>query len=226
MNAVGSVPVYFPYRARDQLSGLKPILVARLLPPRRRRPRSRTCARAHLEYYIDGKWVRTPARRPTSTASPASRTSSRSSGASRSNATLDDPMIAPDLADKVIPNLTADTGFDRGRVQPARAGVHRAVRGRAAARRSRPCRGSGATRPARSSSVKQPEADAVLAVLRGQAPIPTTHDRAAPTRAGSGTTARRPACAVPTSGCRVLNGSGVQGAAGQHLAGAHGRRAS
>ena len=30
------------------------------------------------------------------------------------NATLDDPMIAPDLADKVIPRLIADTGFDRG----------------------------------------------------------------------------------------------------------------
>ena len=27
--------------------------------------------------------------------------------------TIDDPMIAPDIADEVIPNLTADQAFDR-----------------------------------------------------------------------------------------------------------------
>ena len=58
---------------------------------------------------------------------------------------------------------------------------------------------------------KQPEADAVLAVLRGEAPIPTTTTAPPDTTSGGGSTP-----AVRPVDVRVLvrNGSGVQGAAG------------
>ena len=42
----------------------------------------------------------------------------------------DDPSIAPDLADHLIPQLTADQSFDRAVVQRAGAGVHGPLRGR------------------------------------------------------------------------------------------------
>ena len=72
-------------------------------------------------------------------------------------------------------------------------------------------------------TVKQPEADAVLAVLRGQAPIPTTTTAAPGGEAGSGSGGTT-APSVKPSDVRVLvrNGSGVQNAAGntsQALAG-------
>ena len=67
--------------------------------------------------------------------------------------------------------------------------------------------------------VKQPEADAVLAVLRGEAPIPTTTTAPADGGSGSGTSA--PAAVRPSDvRVKVLNGSGVQGAAGNTVAGA------
>ena len=73
-----------------------------------------------------GGW--TPAAGPTSTASSASRTSSSGSDASRCAARTDDPSIAPDLADHLIPNLTADQSFDRECVQRAGPRVHGALR--------------------------------------------------------------------------------------------------
>ena len=87
-------------------------------------------------------------------------------------------MIAPDLADKMIPNLTADTAFDR----PAFNQLVQAFLG------LRDSSGGPTfeTLPWKMGDsvgsflvVKQPEADAVLAVLRGQAPIPTTTTAAA-----------------------------------------------
>ena len=55
VNAVGSVPVYFPYPARDQLSGLGPTPAAGCYhldgAPALAYVRSR-----HLEYFIDGRW--------------------------------------------------------------------------------------------------------------------------------------------------------------------------
>ena len=83
VNAVGSVPVYFPYPARDQLSGLGPTWVGGCYqldgPNALAYVRSR-----YLEYKINGVW-QNASPEPTSTAFSASRTSSRSSAASPSS---------------------------------------------------------------------------------------------------------------------------------------------
>ena len=121
-------------------------------------------------------------------------------------------MIAPDLADKVIPNLTADTGFDRGafnQLVQAFMGLSDADGGPTF--ETLPWeRGNSA---GSYLELKQPEADAVLAVLRGQAPIPTTTTAPADSGSGSGTTA--PAVrAVRRAGARCSTAPGVQNAAG------------
>jgi LCP family protein required for cell wall assembly len=212
VNAVGSVPVYFPYPARDQLSGLGPTPVAGCYhldgAPALAYVRSR-----HLEYLENGKWVDAS---PQADIDRIARQQDfiKKLGSIAVSKAVDDPMIAPDLADKMIPNLTADTGFDR----PAFNQLVRAFLGLS--------EGSGGptfeTLPwVRGDSagsflkVKEPEADAVLAVLRGQAPIPTT-TTAPPADTGSGAgSGGTTAPSVRPSDLRVLvrNGSGVQGAA-------------
>ena len=82
VNAVGSVPVYFPYQARDELSGLKQRLRSRAATTSTGPRRSPTSVPGTSSTRSTASGS-TPARRPTSTASTASRTSSRSSGASR-----------------------------------------------------------------------------------------------------------------------------------------------
>ena len=209
VNAVGSVPVYFPYPARDELSGLGPTLVggcyhldgaAALAYVRSR----------HLEYFENGKW------RDASPQADIDRITRQQDfikklGRIAVSRTVDDPMLAPDLADKMIPNLTADTGFDRAAFNQ----LVRAFLGLSEGNGGPTFETLPWERGDSSGSflkVKQPEADAVLAVLRGQAPIPTT-TTAAPADGGSGGTA---APAVKPSDVRVLvrNASGVQNAAG------------
>ncbi len=211
VNAVGSVPVYFPYPARDELSGLGPTPVGGCYhldgAPALAYVRSR-----HLEYFIDGKW------RDASPQADIDRIQRQQDfikklGGIAVTRTVDDPMIAPDLADKVIPNLTADSGFDRAAFNQ----LVRAFLGLS--------EGNGGptfeTLPWEMGDsvgsflkVKEPEADAVLAVLRGQAPIPTT-TTAAPADGGSGSGGTA-APSVKPSDVRVLvrNASGVQNAAG------------
>jgi LytR cell envelope-related transcriptional attenuator len=221
VNAVGSVPVYFPYPARDQLSGLGPTLAGGCYhldgAPALAYVRSR-----HLEYFIDGKW------RDASPQADIDRIARQQDfikklGRIAVAKAVNDPMITPDLADKMIPNLTADTAFDR----PAFNQLVQAFLGLS--------NSSGGptfeTLPWKMGDsvgsflvVKQPDADAVLAVLRGTAPIPTT-TTAPPTAGGSGSgSTGTTAPSVQASDVRVLvrNGSGVQNAAGntsQALAG-------
>jgi LCP family protein required for cell wall assembly len=222
VNAVGSVPVYFPYPARDQLSGLGPTPAGGCYhldgAPALAYVRSR-----HLEYFIDGRW------RDASPQADIDRIARQQDfikklGRIAVAKAVDDPMIAPDLADKMIPNLTADTAFDR----PAFNQLVQAFLG------LRDSSGGGPTfetLPWKMGDsvgsflvVKQPDADAVLAVLRGTAPIPTT-TTAPPTAGGSGSgSSGTTAPSVKASDVRVLvrNGSGVQNAAGntsQALAG-------
>jgi LCP family protein required for cell wall assembly len=223
VNAVGSVPVYFPYPARDQLSGLGPTLAGGCYhldgAPALAYVRSR-----HLEYFIDGKW------RDASPQADIDRIARQQDfikklGRIAVAKAVDDPTIAPDLADKMIPNLTADTAFDR----PAFNQLVQAFLGLRDSTSGGP---TFQTLPWTMGDsvgsflvVKQPEADAVLAVLRGTAPIPTT-TTAAPATGGSGSSgsAGTTAASVKASDVRVLvrNGSGVQNAAGntsQALAG-------
>ena len=215
VNAVGSVPVYFPHPVRDQYSGLGPTLVAGCYhldgAPSLAYVRSR-----HLEYLIDGKWVDASGR------SDIDRIQRQQDfikklGGIAVRSTLDDPLIAPDLADKMIPHLTADPGFDRAAFNQ----LVQAFIGLSG--------GSGGptfqTLPWELGNtsgsfllVKEPEADAMLAVLRGEAPIPAPTTAPA-TSAGTGPTTA-PSVRPVDVRVKVLNASGVKNAAGdtsQHL---------
>ena len=152
--------------------------------------------------------------RPTSTASSASRTSSRSSGGSRCERTLDDPLIAPDIADELLPNLNADTAFDRAR-STSSSGVHGARLGRRRrACSSRPCRGTTPATPRRAVGPAREAArgrrGARPAAGRGAvaARPPTTDRRRRPRQ-------RRRRVRPVDVRVQVLNGSGVDGAAGR-----------
>jgi LCP family protein required for cell wall assembly len=217
VNAVGSVPVYFPYPVRDQYSGLGPTWVAGCYhldgPPSLAYVRSR-----HLEYKINGKWV------DASGLADIDRIARqqdfiRKLGTIAVQRATDDPSIAPDLANDMIPNLTADSSFDRSAFNL----LVRSFMGLADGNGNGPI---FATLPWKEGDSvgsylleKEPEADSVLAVLRGQAPIPTTTTAPAAgdtSGSGSGGTSATTAPSVrPTDvSVKVLNASGVQGAAG------------
>ncbi|HXY92232.1 MAG TPA: LCP family protein [Acidimicrobiia bacterium] len=123
---------------------------------------------------------------------------------------LKDPTIAPDIVDAVVPNLHADRGFDRSALNA----LVNAFRGLASGDQSLQFQTLPWTGPATRGGgqsvvlVKRPEADAVLARLRGDVvtePAPTT------TAAPAAATPIRPSDVR----VRVLNASGVTGAAGE-----------
>jgi LCP family protein required for cell wall assembly len=125
---------------------------------------------------------------------------------------LNDPMIVPDLVDALLPNLHADTGFDRPAFNElVRAFLGLANGGPGLEFETLPWEDPG--RPVGGQSVllvKKPEADAVFARLRGEIvtpPAPQTSE--AP--AASGQAPVRPSDVR----VRVLNGTGVTGAAGR-----------
>ncbi len=212
VNAVGSVPVWIPFQMRDQLSGLEPFMYgpgcyhldgATALAYVRAR---------HLEEYKDGRWVDASGRSDLDRIERQQDFIKRLGRIAVTRAT-DDPSIAPDLADQLIPNLTADQAFDRDSFNE----LVRAFMGLSDGTNGGPI---FETLPwdmgdsAGSYLVeKQPEADAVLAVLRGEAPIPTT-TTAPPANTGGSGGGTTPAVRPVDVRVQVLNGSGVQGAAG------------
>jgi LCP family protein required for cell wall assembly len=122
---------------------------------------------------------------------------------------LADPQIVPDLVDALLPNLHADATFDR----PAFNELVRAFLGLASG-------GPGLEfetlpyedpqRPIGGQSVllvKQPEADAVFARLRGEVVLP-------PESPPEEASVEQPAIRPSDVRVQVLNGSGVTGAAG------------
>ncbi len=209
VNAVGSVPVYFPYPARDELSGLTNVWVGGCYHldggPALAYVRSR-----YLEYKIDGVWQNAS---PQADIDRINRQQDfiKKLGRIAVERTLDDPTIAPDLADKMIPNLTTDSSFDRAAFnQLVQAFIGLSGTSGGPTFETLPWeRGNSA---GSFLVVKEPEADAVIAVLKGQAPIPTTTTAAPVTDGTAGTT---PAAArLVDVRVQVLNASGVQGAAG------------
>ena len=212
VNAVGSVPVWIPQQMRDQLSGLQPF------------PYGPGCyhldgatslayVRArHLEYYENGEWVDASGRSDIDRIARQQDFIKRLGRIAVQKAT-DDPTIAPEIADHLIPNLTADQSFDRGSFNE----LVRAFMGLSEGTDSGPVFETlpwdRATRSGQDVLVeKQPEADSVLAVLRGEAPIPTTTTAAPATTSGGG--GSTPAVRPVDVRVVVRNGSGVQGAAG------------
>ena len=131
--------------------------------------------------------------------------------------TLDDPLIAPDIVDALLPNLHADTAFDRSALNELVRAFMGLTSGDGAGLQFETLPWYDPGKPVGGQSVvlaKQPEADAMLAQLRGEAPPPEPTTTVAP--AGQATALRPSDVRV-----RVLNGSGVNGAAataGQALA--------
>jgi LCP family protein required for cell wall assembly len=210
VNAVGSVPVWIPQQMRDQVSGLKPFMYGPGCyyldgPTALAYVRSR-----YPEYYENGKWVDASGRADLDRIERQQDFIKRLGRVAVRKAT-DDPTIAPDLADNLIPNLTADQGFDRDAFNE----LVRAFMGLSEGTDAGPIFETLPWEARNGGSYlveKQPEADAVLAVLRGEAPIPTT------TTAGPGTTngggGATPAVRPVDVRVLVRNGSGQNGAAG------------
>ncbi len=211
VNAVGSVPVWIPEQMRDQLSGLQPF------------PYGPGCyhldgatslayVRArHLEYYENGRWVDASGRADIDRIQRQQDFIKRLGRIAVQKAT-DDPTIAPELADNLIPNLTADRSFDRSAFNE----LVRAFMGLSDGTGGGPIFETLPWNMGDSAGSylveKQPEADAVLAVLRGEAPIPTT--TTAPPASTNGGGSAAPAVRPVDVRVLVRNGSGVNGAAG------------
>jgi LCP family protein required for cell wall assembly len=122
---------------------------------------------------------------------------------------LDDPFVAPDIVDALLPNLHADANFDRTAMNAlVRAFMGLATNGNGLTFETLPWDGP-ATRDSQSVVlVKYPDADDVFARLRGDAAPPPPTTTAAPSAA--------PAKVRPGDvSVQVLNASGVNGAAGK-----------
>jgi LCP family protein required for cell wall assembly len=216
VNAVGSVPVYFPYPARDQLSGLGPTWVGGCYqldgPNALAYVRSR-----YLEYKINGVWQNAS---PRADIDRIQRQQDfiKKLGRIAVQHALDDPLLARNLADQMIPNLAVDPGFDRtafNQLVEAFVGLSGETGGPTF--ETLPWEMGNST--GSYLLVKQPEADAMLAILRGQAPIPTTTTAPASGSSsgtsGSGSTSAEVGSVRPSDvRVKVLNASGVKNAAG------------
>ena len=119
----------------------------------------------------------------------------------------DDPSIAPELADNLIPNLTADHAFDRDSFNELVRSFMGLTDGTGGGPIFETLPWNMGDSAGSYLTLKEPEADAVLAVLRGQASIPTTTTAPPATTSGGGGTTP----AVRPVDVRVLvrNGSGV-----------------
>jgi LCP family protein required for cell wall assembly len=123
---------------------------------------------------------------------------------------LANPRLAPDLVDRVIPELTTDRGFDRAAANEL-ARVFLTVHENGGAIPFETLPWTGGTAGGQSVLFeKTPDADAVLARLRGDAPVPAS---TTPNQAGASTPATTAPLRPVDVRVKVLNGSGVQGAA-------------
>ncbi|MET0894671.1 MAG: LCP family protein [Acidimicrobiia bacterium] len=208
VDAIGTVPVYFPNPTRDEKTGLDILFPGcnqlnggqALSYVRSREP----------EEYVDGKW------KDVSGLADLDRIARQQTfiqklGRLVVQHALDDPRSAPDIADRVIPNLVADEGFDR----EAFNSLARSLIGL----NSNESALTFATLPTErafisgqdAQKVVDGEAAPMLEILRGNAaPTPTTTTTGA---TGTTTGALRPSDVR----VNVLNGSGVAGAAGTAL---------
>lgn len=125
---------------------------------------------------------------------------------------FDDPLLAFDVRDGVIPTLTADPSFDRAAFdQLARAFMAVSKNPDALQFETLPWTDGPRQAGQQVLYVKKPDADVVLARLRGEAPLPTPPAADAGSNATGGTTA--PALRPVDVRVKVLNASGVQNGA-------------
>ena len=216
VNAVGNVPVYFPYPARDELTGLGPTPVGGCYHLDGQAALAYVRSR-HLEFYENGKWVDAS---PLADLDRIQRQQSfiKKLGRIAVASTMNDPLIAPGLADNVIPRLTVDDAFDRASFNQLVSAFLGLADGNGGLTFATLPWDGPATRDGQSVLlVKQPEADAMLSILKGQTPAPTSTTAAPAAATGSSGSSGSSTPAVRPVDVRVLvlNGSGVQGAAGE-----------
>ena len=126
---------------------------------------------------------------------------------------LADPTLAPDVVDGVIPRLTADRSFDRAALdQLMRAFIAVSKNENALVFDTLPWTDGPRQSGQQVLYVKEPDADVVLARLRGDAPLPTPTTPGADAGTGAAATAA-PAVRPVDVRIKVLNASGVQNAA-------------
>ena len=215
VEAVGAVPVYFPYPARDEYSGLTETWVAGCYRLNGQAALAYVRSR-HLEYKKDGKWVDAS---PMADLDRIDRQQSfvKKLGKIAVAHTMDDPLIAPDLADKVIPKLVVDDSFDRSSFNALVNAFMGLADGKGGLTFVTLPWDGPATRSGQSVLlVKQPDADTVFAILKGEVPPPSaTTTTAAGSTGGTGGATQQPAALRPVDvRVQVMNGSGVSGAAG------------
>jgi LCP family protein required for cell wall assembly len=218
VNALGGVPVYFPEPTRDQYTGLGDFTPlgfqygCQVLQGGQALAYVRS---RHPEEYKNGKW------QDASGLSDLDRIDRqqafvRTLGRVAMDSAIDDPTIAPDLADAVLPKLTADDGFDRSAFDE----LARALLGLRGGDGGLEFTTLPTTQARRESQdvllVNQTEAAPMLERLRGNVVVDPTPTTTAAPSGGAGSSAT----SAPTPGSvrvKVLNGSGATGAAGTAL---------
>ena len=211
VDAVGTIPVWFDYTTKDENTGLLIPFAPACYQLNGAQSLAYVRARAgegagFLQYWIDGKWVSADAI-PDFGRIERQQDFVKKLGRLVVERATDDPTIAPDLADKVIPNLEADSGFDRGAFNELARAVIGLSSGDGSSIEFGTLPADGGRRDGQDVLLaKQPAADEMLARLRGEVvaePAPEAVDGApAPVGVAPGDTR-----------VTVLNGTGVNQAA-------------
>ncbi|HEX5585703.1 MAG TPA: LCP family protein [Acidimicrobiia bacterium] len=213
VNAIGGVPVYSPYPMIDSFTGLNigfPF-ACNVLDGGQALAYVRS---RHPEEFRNGRWQDVSGI-PDLDRIARQQEFVKTLGRVAMERALDDPTIAPDLADQVLPNLTADAGFDRAAFDElARALL--GLRGGDSGVEFATLPTEGAVRGGGQQVLllDKAAADPMLERLRGNVVVAPTPDTAAAD--GSATTA--PAGPrLSDVQVTVRNGSGKSGAAGSAL---------
>jgi LCP family protein required for cell wall assembly len=217
VDAIGGINVYVPYAARDANTGFStPSAGCFTLNGGEAlayvRSRSGDTDQ-YLEYNINGNWVQAD---PIPDIGRIQRQQAfiKKLGSLAVQRMMANPTKAPKLVDSVIPNLTADKGFDRDALDQLLRTFLSLTRGDNNGLEFATLPWVGGRSPDGQDilTVKEPDAQPVLARLRGEttaSPPTTTIPSAGQGSATTGSSAIRPVDVL----VKVLNASGVQGAA-------------
>jgi LCP family protein required for cell wall assembly len=200
VDALGSIPVYFPYPARDEVTGLNiPTAGCQQLKGDMALAYVRS---RHYEEKVNGRWRSDP----TADLGRIKRQQDfmRRVGGEAIKGGISNPLTARTLLDKTLKKLTVDPSFDQQDVYRLINSFRDVDPNDTERIRTETLPGEGAMRSGQSVIVvKQPEADAMLAELR------TFNDTPTP----------KPAAVAPSAvQVRVVNGSGQTGVAATALA--------
>ena len=172
VDAIGTVPVYFPTAARDEFTGLN-VWVAGCY--RLDGPAALSYVRSCDLKYLNtatGKWENAS---PRGDLDRIARQQAfiKKLGRIAMDRVTGNPTIAPDVVDATIPNLKADTAFDRGAFNALACALLGLSTGDGTGLQFDTIPAEPASRDSQAVLlVKQGEADPMLARLRGEADVP------------------------------------------------------